>query len=384
MPIISAADLKHQVISGNVKAITLDTSTVESFKFGFEVGVLAKMEQFSKTDADHLVLDIVLHEIRTHLTSQAELDYAHVKNALKTLGNSWGVDKAERDNALASIFHNQTAAQATSERLEAFLSDSAAVQISCGDYADIKKILPLYYAGRPPFGAKEAKKREFPDAVALLALEAWAEEKSTKVVAVSSDGDWKSYCANSPNIFLIEELSTALSAFQGDADDAAETFRSLLKAGDVVDLVDTIYDELTTEVDRIDIDFEASSNWYFEQELVSSKATYIGNAAEELAKFEVIAFKDGSLSLKTTLSIKLEAEFSVDFQHYDSIDKEYMGFGSTNVSSEEDIQVDAVVTVNFSEGKAQIEEFQLLPCGLIMDFGDLEPDWMSDPDEEGK
>jgi hypothetical protein len=256
VPIISAADLKHQVISGNVKAITLDTSTVESFKFGFEVGVLAKMEQFSKTDADHLVLDIVLHEIRTHLTSQAELDYAHVKNALKTLGNSWGVDKAERDNALASIFHNQTAAQATSERLEAFLSGSAAVQISCGDYADIKKILPLYYAGRPPFGAKEAKKREFPDAVALLALEAWAEEKSTKVVAVSSDGDWKSYCANSPNIFLIEELSTALSAFQGDADDAAETFRSLLKAGDVVDLVDTIYDELTTEVDRIDIDFE--------------------------------------------------------------------------------------------------------------------------------
>lgn len=46
----------------------------------------------------------------------------------------------------------------------------------------------MYFDLRPPFEPNEGKKAEFPDAIALLELEGYGEQKRRYVLAVSRDG----------------------------------------------------------------------------------------------------------------------------------------------------------------------------------------------------
>lgn len=52
--IISIEELKQAVVCGRVGAISIDTSFVERYQYGFESGVLAKMSQFRRTNTIHL------------------------------------------------------------------------------------------------------------------------------------------------------------------------------------------------------------------------------------------------------------------------------------------------------------------------------------------
>ncbi|MCR4470036.1 hypothetical protein [Burkholderia sp. SCN-KJ] len=45
-----------------------------------------------------------------------------------------------------------------------------------------------------------SRSHEFPDAVALLALEHWAAEHDTAVLVVSTDSDWQRFCSAHPRL----------------------------------------------------------------------------------------------------------------------------------------------------------------------------------------
>jgi hypothetical protein len=387
MPVISIEELKQAVVSGCVGAISIDTSVVERYQYGFESGVLAKMSQFSRIDTTHLALDIVIHEIRTHLTKEADLVRSQVKNALKPLGNSWGIDKDVRAEALRTLFGDQSVEARTEERLQDFLNDSSATVLTCAEFVGLPDVLSRFVETRPPFGNKEAKKHEFPDAIALLALEGWAIKSNTTVLAVSSDGDWKRFCSESDCVYYLDDLAHALSVFQAGANDAAALFKAMLDNGKIEEVDVILLDAIRAQSDKISIDFEAASNWYYEAELdqieVSSEIPLI----DKIKDFDVIEYEGNTLIFKTSVTIDVTAHFIARFQHWDSIDREYIGFGSTTVGQTEALDLDLIVTVIFDNGNATIDSVELLPAGTTMDLGEIEPDWMSDsgdkPEEEG-
>lgn len=382
MPVISIEELKQVVIGGSVGAISIDTSVVERHQYGFESGVLAKMSQFSRIDTTHLALDIVLHEMRVHLTKEADLVRNQVKNALKPLGNSWGIDKSKRTEALGILFGDQSGDSRTEDRLQEFLDDSSATVLPCAEFVGLSDLLSRFVETKPPFGNKEAKKHEFPDAIALLALEGWAIKNDTTVVAVSSDGDWKQFCSESDYIYYVDDLAHALSVFQGGADDAAALFKNMLHNRRIENLDAIILDAISEQSDKIDINFEATSNWYYEADLdhidVASKAAL----ADQIQTFDVVEYENNTLVLKTNLTIDVTANFDVSFEHWDSIDREYMGMGSAVVEHTEALDLSLIITVFFENGSATIDSVELLPISTTMDFGDIEPGWMNESDEE--
>lgn len=384
MPIISVEELKQVVVSGRVGAISIDTSVVERYQYGFESGVLAKMSQFSRVDTVHLALDITLHEMQSHLKKEADLVRSQVKNALKPLGNSWGIDKHKREEALQILFSTQTADERTDERLQQFLNESSATVLTCAEFIELPALLSRFIEIKPPFGNKEAKKHEFPDAVALLALEGWAVKNNTTVVAVSSDGDWKRFCSESDRVYYVDDLAHALSAFQAGADEAAAFFKALLQEGKIENFDGIILSSIREQSDKITFDFEASSNWYYEADLdeveVSSKMPVV----DHIKAFDVVEFQDNTLVLQTSLTVDVTAHYSASFEHWDSIDREYLGMGSTMVSQTDQIDLDIIVTVLFENGSASIEYVELIPASMTMDFGEIEPDWMNESgaDEE--
>lgn len=387
MPVISIEELKQAVVGGRVGAISIDTSVVERYQYGFESGVLAKMSQFSRANTAHLALDIVLHEMRSHLTKEADLVRSQVKNALKPLGNSWGIDKDARAEALRILFGDQSGGARTEERLQEFLDDSSATVLTCAEFVGLAEVLSRFVETKPPFGNKEAKKHEFPDAIALLSLEGWAIKNDTTVIAVSSDGDWKRFCSESDRVYYVDDLAHALSVFQAGADDAASLFKAMLGDGKIEELDAIVLDAIAAQSDKISIVFEAAANWYYEAELVQVEVSSETPLADQIQAFDVVEYEDDTLVLQTSLTIDVTAHFIASFQHWDSIDREYMGMGSTAVSQTEALDLDLIITVLFDNGSATIDSVELLPESTTMDFGEIEPDWMSDsddePDEEG-
>lgn len=382
MPVISINELKQVVVSGRVGAISIDTSVVERYQYGFESGVLAKMSQFSRSDTTHLALDIVLHEIRAHLTKESDLARSKVTNALKPLGNSWGVDKDRRTEALRILFGNQSGDVRTEERLQGFLDDSLATVLACADFVGLPEVLSRFVDTKPPFGNKEAKKHEFPDAIALLALEGWAIKNDTTVIAVSSDGDWKRFCTESDRVYYVDDLAHALSVFQGGADEAAALFKKMLHDGKIEKLDAVLLEAIAEQSDKIDIGFEAASSWYYEADLDHVEVASDKPLTEQISAFDVVEYENNSLVLQTSVKINVTAYFETSFEHWDSVDREYIGMGSSTVDQTEALDLVLIITVLFDNGRATIDEVELLPVSTTMDFGEIEPDWMSNPDDE--
>jgi len=376
MPIIPLEELKNRVVGGSVGAISIDTSVFEHYRFGFESGVLAQLTQFGRVDVEHLLVDTILHEIRSHLVVQADLVRAHFKNAMKPLGDAWDVDKVIRDDVFKILFEDQASSARTDARLEKFLSDSFAVPISSAEYVNVADVLALYFETKPPFANKEAKKNEFPDAFTLLALEGWAKKNDTHILVVSKDGDWRRFCGDSEHLFLLDDLPQALSVFHGGAEEAADLLQNALKSGAVPELDDLVIDAVNSQVDKIDVSLDANSNWHYEEELVEAHVLATNGFSEQLSNFEVIDYANNQLQVRSSLVAEIAAQFVVNFNHWDGIDREYIAFGSASLEGTEEVELEVIVTVEFSNGRVSIEKVELLPSHLTMDFGEIEPDWM--------
>src|SRR5260370_35343081 len=84
------------------------------------------------------------------------------------------------------------------------------MEIVCAAETDIKQLMARYFAAAPPFEGSGKKKNEFPDAIALLSLEAWAKAKSKTILAISNDGGWASFAEDSEHIDLGNDLAARL------------------------------------------------------------------------------------------------------------------------------------------------------------------------------
>ena len=84
-------------------------------------------------------------------------------------------------------------------------------------------VLSRYFSEAPPFGESDKRKHEFPDAFALLSLEALARDERKLMLCVAPDKGWQDFASQSEHLVCVNELEEVLSYFN-DADQAlAET-----------------------------------------------------------------------------------------------------------------------------------------------------------------
>jgi hypothetical protein len=372
MPVTSQDELMQAVVGGEIGAISIDTSVFESYKFGFEVGVLAQLSQFARSDIQHLLVDMVRHEIQSHMTAQGKEDKAKVKNAMKPLLNSWGIAIEARDATLNTLFGEGDEVARTDQRLKSFVESSAAVVVESGDFVDLERVIDMYFKSSPPFGAKESKKREFPDALALLSLEGWAKDNQTMVLVVAKDPDWRKFCESSELLFYADDLPTALSAFHAGADTAAKMFFKAVKENHIAHIGTTVLEALNEQ---------ANSNYYFESELAHVEITEATPIHEQLENLEVVDYENNELLLRANIRCNVEAQFSVSFDQWDGIDKEYLSIGSATLENKEEVELEVLLTVLFQNGTASIEKVELVSMVIGMEFGEIGPDWMHEQEE---
>lgn len=202
----------EQIKSGRITALTLDTSIFDQHHLNLESGLLFRLKQFKGSDNKVCFSDVVCREVQRHLTKKAENAKDALVDAAISVERAWQQPKTKE--LVQQIFSDRDSAQDLAERrLNEYLDGIGAIVVPQASIT-LDSVLDLYFAEQPPFSSQ--KKAEFPDAIALLALEHWANEHDTNILVVTRDKDWTEYCAQSSRLRAMSDLSAALSYFQSE------------------------------------------------------------------------------------------------------------------------------------------------------------------------
>ena len=365
------------------EAILVDTSIFDRYGLRLEKGLLGKLSQFKESDIDYLLPDVIKGEIKSHLEKKVKSSRASLEKALNDAEDHLFFDASKLNSAKSTLIDSREIEDIVANRIDNFIANTGAIVLECGNYISITNLLDKYFQNDPPFAETGNKKSEFPDAIVLLATEAWAKEEGIQVLAVASDKDWKNYCDTSTNIDYIEDLAEALSKFNKET--APFTFLSLLisqleqKEDSAIDFVERIHSNLEIYFDGFTPDQEADSYHHWEPDGCHGWLTDF-----ELANynFKIVDHAENYVVLEMNASISVEVEGEFSLSHYDSIDRDYVGIGGVTTTTEAQFNTEILVTIcgdlNGDLSDLEIKEVEVVNPITSVDFGTLEPDYGND------
>jgi len=248
-------------------------------------------------------------------------------------------------------------------------------------------LIKIYFDLSPPFEGSGKKKNEFPDAIALLSLEAWAEANNKKILAVSHDKGWADFASSSKRIDVMDDLPGALSLLQKDVEHAAKVMGVIverLDSGDDKDLFDEIESHVSDEVSSASIFPDATSSFYFEPEFVELEFGSLSfRRKADRIDMDIVSIGAGRIVTRIGIQIEAEASTSFSFQVKDGIDKDYVSIGGCSASRELDFQSSILLTLEGDFSDLEEHDYFVWRVELIdmidtVDFGEVEPDFGED------
>jgi hypothetical protein len=364
-------------------ALTIDTCIFDGHGIALEKGLLKQLDQFSGSPVKLVLADIVHHELLAHLTKKIKEARDKVSQGLRASLAQQLSDQTQNDNARTLLFGHGDDAEIAQNRLTTFYASTGAEIVGSEKYANITTLIHMYFQAKSPFDTAGEKKHEFPDALALLAIEAWAKEKSIKVLAVSTDTGWKNFSETSENIVVVENLGDAISHFQphNAAKNIIAALAAVITQGKNNKVLDTVKFAIENSLDGADIYVEASSAYYFEEDDIN--AIYKNHEFIEerpgTPEINVIRIDADCLILQLAVNVTCDVHCTFSLSVRDQIDKDYVRIGDNSLIQEENYQTEILVVLSgdFTQGLENLEvlDVEVLETIGHVDFGNVEPDW---------
>ncbi|MBA8862761.1 hypothetical protein FHW19_004512 [Ochrobactrum anthropi] len=375
MPLIKDEELSELVLAGAIGALSLDTTAFDRYQCNLNVRALRALSQFKNTGTRFLLSEIVANEVMAHITSLASQSRAELMTALNKVRKGWRCepDLVAVDSLLGLSESPDTFAKAF---FDDFAKETAPEIVRVDGLVSHDEVIRRYFAMEPPFSDKEAKKSEFPDALALLSLEAWAAANKTRVLLVSADGDWRNFAEQSELLLIVSSVTAALDHFN--------------VSNEVRKTIDRALEMLrTAKADHMHEEVEKAINMFLEQndteiEAYSSLEYDIVNIDPILQQWDVDINVDPRVLyvspdlIAFALSVTAVVRFDGTFSYYvqDSIDRDYVSLGSDSHETEESITIPLTISMHRQiEEEPILERIEITPIRLVVDFGSVDPDW---------
>lgn len=302
--------------------VFIDTSFFESENF-FQGKVLRELFELGHSgEIQILITKIVYKEIKSRIHKSLE--------RAKILIN--GIKKDGRATWLNSDHHSLLKLEVAKEReriyneLDEFLKYGNVVVI---EYSKIspEDVFNNYFESKPPFGTKENKKHEFPDAFSLVMLEEWLSENKRTCLTISKDNDIQDYA--SKHLSPVEDPAKYLDAKIREIHERNKDRALALIETAINDFKDKILESIKDSlVEQIEQDLN-----YIEHEGRNiENVEQIEVNGLELDDFSVIKYEwDETLDeIKATLELSISFEFKADLgyenhdhAYWDSEDQKY-------------------------------------------------------------
>lgn len=379
-------ELKNLVRAGEFGAITLDTSIFEAQGLRLEAGLLKQLEQFQDSSTRLILSEIVKEETLSHLMEKARDAQKEIEKSLKKAREHWRVEDRDIEKIKERVFGGREAKEVVLERFNQFAEITSLEIVEAQNHVMVGDLIQKYFKARPPFSETGKKKNEFPDAIALMSLETWANKNQTKIIVVTSDNDWKSFCKGSERLIAIDDFAGALGLFQlQDADDICKYLSEKYGKGELENVKEAISNALEYHISDFEIYPEVSSSYMYEQDSTEVTLNRFEFKLFEPPNliFRPVNFDDDSLVIESKLSMDVNIECSFSFSTYDSIDRDEVPFGSGSANIQTNLDVDILVSFVGSLDKvgAEVEvddvEIEVKKLDAV-DFGEIEPDWMGE------
>lgn len=358
-------------------AILVDTSIYDKFGLKLDQGYFASLKQFKNTPIVYLVPDVIASEVTSHIEEKVKNTQSALEKALKDSEVHKCLDKEICEQIGALFANKENPIDIATSQFDAYSDLVGATRIDCDDHVSISNVLEQYFAKKPPFG-KGKKKNEFPDAIILMAAEAWAKANNKQVIAIAKDGDWKNFCETSENIDYREELPEVFQLLEQN-NAQYPYFKSLIKALEeeqAEGFLSEIETHLSSLLNGIAPDQMANSFQYWEADGCNGWMTDFSLTSSEIT---VIDVEGTSAIFEVSASIDIEVEGEFSLYAYDTIDGDHVYVGGVISVAEHTFESKLLVTVE-GDLNAGIEDLFIKQVEIVnqvssVDFGFLEPDY---------
>ena len=291
--------------------VLIDTEAYEHQKFRFDHSALKKIRDLGNAGFLRvLTTDVIDGEVRQHIRRTL----ANASMALERFHSHAGVLQANSSDECRSLFKKVEESQLVELGIavwERFLKETKVEMVSAAS-VNAPDLLNLYFAQRPPFS--ERKKSEFPDAISLLSLDRWRQDKEgQQIYLIGDDPDFKAWCSVHPGMHYIKSLNEFLDLYNRAEDKLAQIALEIFEREN--EWIDSVVEESFLECS-----FVFGGNWEAEVENVEVKSTRIDGV-------NVIEVDEHRFVLAVDVAIGLTADVSgpdYDRGWWDSEDERYI------------------------------------------------------------
>ena len=350
MPISDDEELKLMLAERRITAISVDTNIFDQKRLQLSSASMQALVRLNERMFRFILSGTVAREVVSHLKKAAE---DAIKSAKKSIGAAlfaYGTENPTRDQILEQISGSRTPAEAADQRWNQFIRDTGCDILDDATLVSTATIYDAYFTGQPPFGSGR-KKDEFPDALALNALEQTAEQEGTSILVVSSDGDWHAYCQQSQRLFLVPQIERALALITNAPIGLKSEIRAWLAQGGlgneeakllVADHVERFEFSVNAHPTHGDVEIYAMAGeleevaWPNEDDIDIIEIETVGEDG-----LRVVA----SMPLGITMSVPVELSFSI----WDAVDRESVSMGSRSVEVEQEVTARASFTLDIHD-----------------------------------
>jgi hypothetical protein len=359
-------------------AITIDANVVIRAGFRFENAQLAQLKQFHDGPTEFVLSEVVVREIHKHLTAEIRRTEEGLRKAVAE-GAAYGLLAVDPIVSREAEGENKRKhADIAQELIDQFIGNTGA-EVIPAEKASIADLLDAYFNATPPFEASGNKKREFPDAIALLSVQALAKESNRRVLAVSDDKGWLAF--KSEHVDVVGDLGTALQLLQDHVHGATQVVQKVLTAidqGSDAELISKFTEMLDRAVSSIEAYSEASSSMHSEGDQAEIRFLRFRLIPDDNNRFDVRILRTGKDQIVAQVPIEIEAEASADFSFsvWDSIDREYISIGSNSAITETTFECLVILTLEGSlleqASTLELTNVELAETPDMIDFDTVE------------
>ncbi|WP_312312141.1 PIN domain-containing protein [Atlantibacter sp.] len=364
-------------------AILLDTSIYEQYGLKLEKGLLGKLSQFSRASTTFLIPDVIYNEVKNHLERKIKSSRGSLEKAFEEASDHLFFDGSELNDAKKTLIESREVEGLGKSRLDRFVDATSAKVLTTGEYVSVPELLARYFSSEPPFAETGKKKNEFPDAIVLMAVQAWAEKNDENVLAVARDDDWKRFCIDAENLHYEPGLSNALAHFNEETAPykLIDNLQKALDEGQAGKFLHDVAEHLESTFDGFAPEQEADSYLYWEADGCSGGFEYFEFSDNQ---FTVIDKDENWVVIEAFAEISLYAEGDFSLSAYDSFDKDHVYMGSITKRAEKTYTSRLLITIS-GELSGPIDDLTVDDVEVIqrprsMHFGELELEY--EPDEQ--
>ncbi|PND34843.1 hypothetical protein C1I89_00070 [Achromobacter pulmonis] len=344
--------------------MTIDTSVVKQNNLALGHGLLGQLAQFKQSRFSFVLSEIVVREVRRQIAESIRTDLAAWPRIARRLERI--PEAADEAAALAAALADVSPEQIAYREVEQFLIATGA-EVITADHVELDRVLDLYFDGKPPFGTG-GKRHEFPDAIALLGIDAWCTAANSGIIVVSSDADWMRFCAASAagRFHVVDNLATALDIVNSTAAERDVRARERQER-----LVEKLRDgQLSREVQN------QLPRLLLEQARARGTSRSLAYLAD-IVRVEVgdVSYanpgriRDDDSAFAVLVDVRAHCTFWANFNFYNPEMTQPMGRGVYGAGQD----VDAAAIITVERGTVSIEVL-FKKEELVIDFGEVEPD----------